>query len=682
MTNKPFAAFAFAVLSLPATAAEGLWTFDQPPVAALKATYGFAPDAAWLDHLQHSAVRFRASASFVSANGLVLTNHHVVLDCASKLSSAGHDIVRDGFVARTQKEELRCPGGEASVLERIEDVTAQVRAAEGAATDEAGRAAARRGAIAKIENDCKQRTGLSCQIVTLYQGAAYHLYQNKRYDDVRLVFAPEYQVGFYGGDPDNFVYPRFNFDVGLVRLYENGKPVRPKDFLRINEAGPSVGEPLFVAGHPGRTQHLMTEAQLKYLRDVENPIALASIRQRIAALKAYAATSPEAARRAKDWIFSYENWQKSLSGAQTALSQPAFFARKAEAERGLVEVSAGKIEGDPWREIEAVVEAERSRAKLDWLASFRRQGLLQRAGELVQLAADASRPDAERLPDYRDAALPSLRQTILAEEPYYKDLDLAMLLARAREATETLGADHPYTRALTGGNADPTAYLKDILDRTRLDDANERRRLLEGGAAAIAASDDPLIALAKALDPVVRETQRFNEEQVKGPIARAAARIEAARFAAYGHAVAPDATGTLRFSYGEAKGYDWYGIRMPWKTTIGGLYDRSASFDHTPPFELAPSWTAARKSLDPDTPLNYVLTADIVGGNSGSPIVNRKGELVGLIFDGNPSSNAIYYLYGEDTERAIAVHPRAIVEALDKVYKAPAIVRELRGRER
>lgn len=658
-------------------AAEGLWTFDRPPIEALRARYGFAPDAAWLAALQASAVNFGASASFVSPDGLVLTNHHVVLGCVSRLARSDKDLVRDGFVARSRKDELRCPGSDASVLTGIEDVTARIRAAEDGAKDEEAQAAARRATITAIEQECQRAAGSQgqCRVLSLYQGAVWHLYRSERYDDVRLVFAPEYQVGFYGGDPDNFVYPRFALDMGLVRLYRDGKPVRPAHWLRIDPAGPKPGEPLFVAGHPGRTQRLMTEAQLRFLRDVQNPLALASAKRRIDLVLAYSARSEEAARQAKEDLFGLQNWYKSLSGAQAALSRPGFMERKAAQESALRAKAAAAVKGDPWAEIAAVVARQSERVRLDWFGDFRNQGLLGQAGVLVQWAREMRLPEAERLPEFRQAALARTRARIVAEDPSSRELELVLLRDLVAEARELLGADHPYVRALGGVNAE--AIVDRAMAGTKIDAAAERERLIKAGPEAIEASTDPMLVLARGLEPFVRESHRFAEDHVAGPIGRAAARIEQARYAAYGDAVAPDATGSLRFSYGEAKGYTSDGIVHPWKTTIGGLFDRAASFDDGAPFNIVPSWRRARTRLNPDTPLDYVLTTDIVGGNSGSPVVNRAGDLVGLIFDGNPPSLGNYYQYGEDTERAVAVHPAAILEALDKVYGAGNLVREL-----
>ncbi|WP_018608963.1 S46 family peptidase [Uliginosibacterium gangwonense] len=663
----------------PAQAAEGLWPFNQAPVAAFQAQYGFTPSAQWLAHLQGAAVNFGASGSFVSPEGLVLTNHHVVLDCVSKLSSAQRDLVKNGFVAHSHAEELRCSGDDATVLIDIVDVTTKIRAAEDSAQTDEERANARRGVITAIENTCQKEGGASqkCQVVSLYQGAAYHLYRSERYDDVRLVFAPEYQVGFYGGDPDNFVYPRFAVDMGLVRLYRDGKPVHPKHWLKIDPAGPKPGEILFVAGHPGRTERLKTEAQLRFLRDVQNPLMLAGIKRRIDVVLAYAKQSAEANRQATETLFGLQNWYKSLTGAQEALSQPRFFARKSQQEADLRAKSAGKVAGDPWEEMAAVVADQTPRAKLDWLAKFPYHGLLSQAGLLVQWARQSQLPEDKRLPEFRSAALPNTLDRIKTDEPYYKDLELALSLDRAKEAHELLGDHHPYTLALSGEQGNAKAFLSNIYAQTRIGDVAERKRLLAAGPAAIETSDDPMLVLARALEPIALESQQFTEDHIKTLISQAAAKIEQARYAAFGAAVAPDATGTLRLSYGEAKGYVEHGISHPWKTTVGGLYDRATSFAQQTPFDLAPSWRKARSKLNPDTPLDYVLTADIVGGNSGSPIVNRAGNLVGLIFDGNLASLGIYYQYGDDTERAIAVHPAAIMAALDKVYGAKNLVREM-----
>lgn len=665
--------------ALCAQAAEGLWLFNQPLPSALQTQYGFMPSAQWLAHLQGAAVNYGASGSFISPDGLVLTNHHVVLDCVSKLSTAQKDLVKNGFLAHTRAEEISCSGDDATVLAEITDVTAAIRNAEQTAASDDARAAARRTAMTQLENDCQTQHGphQQCHVVSLYQGAAYHLYRSERYDDVRLVFAPEYQVGFFGGDPDNFVYPRFALDMGLIRLYRDGKPVHPEHWLKINPAGPKPGEPLFVAGHPGRTERLKTEAQLSYLRDVLNPMVLASLKRRISITLDYAKQSPEAKRQATETLFGMQNWYKSLVGAQDALSQPRFFARKSAQEADLRQKTQGKVEGDPWADIAAVVAEQTQRAKLDWIAHPAYRSILNQAITLVLWARQTRLPEAQRLPEFRSAALPETLAYLKTDAPYYKDLELALSLDRVAEAREQLGAQHPFTQSLSGPQGDAKTFLTQVYAQTHIGNVAERQRLLEAGPEAIESANDPMLVLARAVAPIVQESEQFGEDHVKPIISRAAAKIEQARYLAYGSTVAPDATGTLRLSYGEAKGYIEHGITHPWKTTIGGLYDRASSFAEQSPFDLAPTWHKARGKIDPDTPLDYVLTADIVGGNSGSPIVNRAGELVGLIFDDNLASLGIYYQYGEDTERAIAVHPAAILAALDKVYGAKEVLHEI-----
>jgi len=669
---------------LTARADEGMWTFDNPPVAAVQQRYGVTLTPEWLARLQKASVKYGASASFVSGQGLLLTNHHVALGCIERLSRPGRDLASRGYVARSRSAELRCPGDTARVLQGTEDVSAAVQQAMAAGSTDEQRNALRKARIAEIEKRCEGagQPGAGkprCEVVKLYSGSVHHLYRYRQWDDVRLVFAPEYQAAFYGGDPDNFVFPRYAFDFALMRVYENGRPAATPDHLKLASAPLAEGDVVFVAGHPGQTDRLQTLAQLKFQRDVELPLDLASAGEQRQLLQAYSARSPEAARQALDRLFGTENWLKAMRGEYAALSAPALMAAKeADEARFRAAYAARGLPGDPWADVEAATARHAAKAKELKAIGYGYKTLFSVAGDLVELAYERRLPEGERLAKFRDAALPEIERRVLAEVPYYKDLEVARLAGKLSEARAMLGDEHAWVKATLAG-ATPQAAAERALRTSRLDELAVRRALLAGGAAAVEASDDPLIRLALAAYPLRREVARYREEKIDTPIEQAAERLGQARFALYGRDVPPDATGTLRLSYGKVAGYDANGVATPWKTTIGGLVARADAFDGKAPFDLSPAVAKARSHIDPQVPLNLATTADIIGGNSGSPLVNRRGEWVGLMFDSNLEALGGRYVYTDDKARSLAVHAQAIVHALEKVYAAPQVVRELRG---
>lgn len=672
------------ILAAAAHADEGMWTFDNPPTELVRQRYGVTLDAGMLRHLQSSAVHFGASAAFVSGHGLLLTNHHVAMDCIDQLSSARRDIAGQGFLARRPAEELRCPDGLARVLVSTEDVTAAVQQAMAGAGSDEQRNALRKAAIATLESACakpgtKSAPTERCEVVSLYSGSLFHRYRFKEWDDVRLVFAPEYQAGFYGGDPDNFVYPRFALDFALLRVYQNGQPLRSPAHLKLARRPLADGEAVFVAGHPGKTERLQTLAQLKATRDVQLPLQLASAQAQQALLKAYSARSPEAARQALDKVFGTENWLKSMRGQFAALSDPALMAKKEAEEAEFRQAHAARgLKGDPWGQVEAATARQVARARELWAVDYGYHTLFATAGRLVELAHERRLPEDQRLADYREAALPALERELKAETPFYKDLEIARSSGYWKEAQGLLGDQHPFVRATLGGRT-PDAAAAHWLRGTRVDDAAFRATLLAGGAAAVEASTDPLIQLARAVAPLKRELAKYREERVDTPIQQAAEQLGQARFALHGRQLPPDATGTLRLSYGKVAGYVAHGQATPWKTTFGGLFARADAFDGKPPFDLPARIARARQAIDPRVPLNLATTNDIVGGNSGSPLVNARGEWVGVIFDNNLEALGGRFVYTDTEARAVAVHADAILHVLDKAYGAPHLVRELRG---
>lgn len=682
MNNRFSLALLGACLLAPAWADEGMWTFEHAPLAAIQQRHGVTLKPETLARLQAAAVNVGASASFVSADGLLLTNHHVVEGCVAGLSSATEDLATTGFVAATRADERRCPGFSARVLLRSEDVTARVTGAAQSATDDAARQAARKAEIARIENACSDDArSQRCEVVVLYSGARYQLYHYRTWDDVRLVWAPESATGAFGGDPDNFVYPRYALDASLMRVYErNGQPHRPAEHLRLAARQPAEGDLLFVAGHPGYTERLNTVAQLESARDDQLPLALRTAGATIAALKAYAATSPEAARQAASWIDGTENWFKASDGEYRALKDPALLDGKRRSEQALRDAYRQRgLPGDPWADVARAVALQRTLLPALWGTGYGYRTPLAAASLLVAIPYERALPEAQRVADFADAALPEKERRLLADEPFYPALEIVRLATDLQQSLELLGPDHPYIRLALAGRT-PQQAAEAMIRATRLGDRAERERLVKGGAAAIAASTDPLVVLARETWPARRALKLREENEIEAPLRRAAEAIGQARFALFGDSVPPDATGTLRLSFGPAKGYVSDGITHPWKTTWGGWWARADAFDQRPPFKLAPRIDSARGTVDPRTPLDFVLTADIVGGNSGSPVVNADGDLVGLIFDGNLEGLGSSYAYQDVTGRAVAVHADAILVALEKVYGAAHLAREMRTR--
>ncbi|MCS7182046.1 MAG: S46 family peptidase [Thermoanaerobaculum sp.] len=675
--------FACTLVTALATAEEGMWTFDNPPTKQLAEKYGFTPTQEWLDHLRLSSVRFNdgGSGSFVSPTGLVLTNHHVALGQLQKVSSPQKDYVADGFLARTPEEELRCPDLELNVLVSMENVTERVLAAVKPGMSEKEANDARKAAIAAIEKASMEQTGLRSDVVTLYHGGEYWLYRYKKYTDVRLVFAPEQQIAFFGGDPDNFTYPRYDLDMALFRVYEDGKPVKPQHYLKWNPKGAQEGELVFVSGHPGSTNRLFTLAQLETLRDVTYPLRLAGIERRLAVARAYAARGKEQARQAAGMIFGLENSKKALSGEYKGLKDPQLMNLKAQQEQELrSRVAANtawqKAYGDAWAAIEKAQQIFRARAKeytYRRLSGFRLPGM---ALNIVQLVAEVQKPDGERLDGFHDSQLPSLKFRLFSPAPVYPEFEEVLLADGLREALEQLGPNDPFVKAALAGKS-PEEVAKEAIAGTRLADPEFRKKLVEGGVDAVSASTDPLIALARRVDPLLRQERKWYEDQVESVVRAAGEKIGKARFAIYGKTMYPDATFTLRLAYGTVTGYPYNGTVAPPKTTFFGLYDRAASFDYKPPFHLPQRFLDRRQTLDLATPLNFVCTCDIIGGNSGSPVVNRNGELVGLIFDGNIESLVGRFVFDLTANRAVAVHSAGMTEALRKLYDAEFLLQEL-----
>ena len=668
------------------TADEGMWTFDNPPVKQLKEKYNFTPTQQWLDHIRLSSVRFNdgGSGSFVSPNGLVITNHHVALGQLQKASTAQKNYVKDGFYAKTQAEELKAADLELNVLISMENVTNRIQGAVKPGMTDKQALDARKAEQAKVEKESVDKTGLRSDVVSLYAGGEYWLYRYKKYTDVRIVFAPEQQAAFFGGDPDNFTFPRYDLDFALFRAYENGRPVQSKEYLKWNPKGAAEGDLVFVSGHPGSTERGLTLSQLETDRDVLYPMRLDRYKRQLQALRAYAARGPEQARQAADMIFGFENSLKAVEGEYKGMDK-ALFDKKAKEEselRAKVNANPGwrREYGNAWDEIAMVTKRQRELVKMQQYRTISSASeLAGLAREIVVYVAEIKKPDAERLDGYHDSQLEELKFYLFSPAPIYPEFEEALLTFSLQTSRDQLGPDDSWVKAILDGKT-PTQVASEAIRGTKLTDPAFRKMLVEGGQAAVEASKDPLIVLARKAEPFFREMHKQYEENVESALTAAEEKIAKARFAIYGKSVYPDATFTLRLAYGTVKGYPMNGTVAPSKTTLYGLFDRSASFDNKPPFNLMPRFIERKEKLNLSTPLDFVSTADIIGGNSGSPVIDRNGEFVGIIFDGNIESLTGNFVYLEETNRAVAVESAAIIEALRKLYDAPALAAELEGK--
>jgi hypothetical protein len=679
-------AFVF-IFSTLATADEGMWLYNEAPKDKIRAQYGFELTQQWLDHVRLSSVRFNngGSGSFVSADGLTFTNHHVGAGCVQQLSTEGHDYIKTGFYAQTQADEAKCPNLELNQLVGIEDVTEKVNAGVKAAMSAAEAGQAQRAAMSQVEKDCSTTTGLRCDVVIFYSGQVYNLYKYKKYTDVRLVFAPEFDIAFFGGDPDNFTYPRYDLDITFFRVYESGKPAHLDNYLQWSRTGVKDGDLVFVSGHPGNTGRLLTMAQLEFLRDVQYPAALKLFGRRIALLQDFSKQSEENARIAKENIFSLQNSQKAITGYQSGLLDKTIMDTKAADEARLRAAFRADPKNtgttDPWDEIAQAIKVQQSiYPNLTYLERMRgfSSHLAQIARTLVRAAEEKPKPNSDRMREFRDSALPSLEQQLFSTEPIYKNLDTVLFTDSLSEMQDALGKENVDVQKVLQGKT-PADAAKDMISNTKLDDVALRKQLYEGGQAAIDASNDPLIVALRTIEPSARAARKEFDDKVDSVVRRDGTIVAKARFAQSGFTQPPDATFTLRLSYGAVKGYQENGKSIPFETNMGGAYHHAAEHNNQPPYQLPESWMKSKGNLDLNTPLNFVSTPDIIGGNSGSPTVNKKGEVVGIIFDGNIESLPWNFAYSDVQGRAVSVDARGIQEALRKVYGATGLADELLG---
>ena len=675
---------AAAFLTEPLPADEGMWTFDNPPTKLIQNKYHYMLTREWLDRVRLASVRFNdgGSGSFVSQHGLLLTNHHVARDQLQKESTPEHNYVRDGFDAQTAEQELKSPDLEVNVLISTEDVTARVEKAISTAKTPEEQFAARRKITAEIERESLQNTGLRSDIVTLYQGGEYWLYRYKKYTDVRLVFAPEEQAAYFGGDFDNFTYPRYCLDMALFRVYENGKPIVTPNYLKWNAKGAVDDELVFVSGNPGSTSRLDTLAQLQYRKDALLPNELNMLKDSISVLERFSKTSPAHAQEAGTEIFDDSNGVKEIEGELAGLQNPRILETKRSEEDKFKAAVMSNPDlkskyGNAW---DGIATAERKAATRIKERFYHRMDsrLAGIAQTIVEYVAEIKKPDGQRLPGFHDAQLDSLRFGLFSPAPVYRDMETARITGALELDLKEMGPSDPFLKIALEGKSPQEAAAR-LVSGTKLEDPEVRKKLIDGGEAAVAQSTDSMIVLARKLDPMRRELIKWMEDNVQSVEQRGGEELGQARFAIYGKSAYPDATFTLRLSYGQVKGYPYNGTKAPPQTSFYGLYDRAASFDNGAPFNLTPRLRDGRTKLDLATPFNFVTTNDIVGGNSGSPVINGKGELVGLIFDGNIESLVGAYVYDIETNRSVAVHTAGMTEALRKLYSVDKLMAELLG---
>jgi hypothetical protein len=667
----------------PALADEGMWTYNNFPSAMVKEKYGFEPTQPWLDKVRLASARLAAgcSASFVSAKGLVMTNHHCARGCIEQLSTADKDYIAHGFYAKTASDELKCPAMEINQLTSITDVTERLNTATQGLTGKQY-SDTLKAEMSKIEKECATSDQVRCDVVTLYQGGKYNLYKYRRFQDVRLVFAPEHAIAFFGGDPDNFEFPRYDLDVTFLRVYQDGKPAPAEHYFKWSKAGVKEGELTFVSGNPGKTSRGLTIAELEYQRDVVLPkfqVLQAELRGMVTEFQK---RGPEQKRISNNLLFTVENSLKATKGRHEALLDKKFFAQKVAAEQELRQ----KVEANPelkkkygaaWDEIaKAQEQLKQVRKEMSFIEG--NQGLNSQlygiARALVRGTEELTKENGQRLREYNEANLPVLKAQLFSPAPIYPEMEIARLEFSLTKLREELGADHPFVKKVLGKES-PLKLATRVVNGSQLRDPKVRKQLFDGGKKAVEASEDPMIRLAALVDPDARAVRKNYEENIESVIRKNSELIAKAKFEVYGTGIYPDATSSLRLSYGAVKGYMEGGQKVAPITTMAGAYERHTGEE---PFALPRTWLDAKGKLKLSTPMNFVSTNDIIGGNSGSPVINKEAEIVGLVFDGNIQSLGGDFGFDESVNRTVSVHSDALLEALQKVYGASRVLEELR----
>ncbi|MCU1278857.1 MAG: V8-like Glu-specific endopeptidase [bacterium] len=682
MRQLSFVLLTVAALAPAARADEGMWTFNGFPKQAVKQKYKVDVSDTWLEHVRLSSVRFNSggSGSFVSPTGLVMTNHHVGADCIHKLAKSDNDLIKTGFYAKTRADEIKCPDLELNVLVDIADVTADVQSVAKPGMDDAAINKAQKQKMSALEKACADRTHNRCDVVTLYHGGMYNLYTYKKYTDVRLVFAPEFQIAFFGGDPDNFEFPRYDLDVAYFRAYENDAAVSPEHYLKWSPNGARDGELVFVSGNPGGTSRLDTVAELEFLRDHSFPFTLQRLGLARKVLESYGAKGAEQERQAATKLFGVMNSLKAITGREAGLNDDKVMAKKRADEAALKQQLASDAQyGKVFDNLAAVEDKWRPMFKRYAFSESSNLGtqLMGYANDLVRLVVEKEKPNGDRLREYRESALPSLELKLFSPAPIYDGLEEAMMVAQLEWMQKELGASDPYVQKVLAGKT-PQVRAHELIAGTKLKDVAFRKQLA-ANKQLVATSNDPMIVLARALDPDRRALRKLHDDTIEAPERHNHELLARGIFATKGTSQYPDATFTLRLSYGKVAGYAQDGKKIPAMTTMAGLYERSAKAEGKAPWDLPARWVEKKTKLNGKVPMDFVSTNDIIGGNSGSPTINARGEVVGLIFDGNIQSLVGDFVYDETQNRSVSVHSAALIEALRHVYDAGALADELQA---
>ena len=675
-------ALLLSVATAPLHADEGMWTLTDFPRERILRKYEFNASDEWLKKVQLASLRLAngCSGAFVSPQGLVMSNHHCVSECIVEQSSSQRDLNKNGYYAATLGGELKCSSLELNQLIDIEDVTAKLQGVTRGVSDGEFGVVLRRE-ISRLETACANSSKLRCDVVTLYHGGKYHLYKYRRFSDVRLVFLPETATARFGGDPDNFNYPRYSLDVSFVRVYENGQPLKSPHYFPVNPVGVTPGELVFATGNPGTTQRLMTVAQLEFLRDVANPEQIVYLAELRGHILEFAKLGAEQRRIATEPLYGVENWYKSLLGQQETLVSRNFLSAKRSSEEALrAQVAQNpdwqKRFGGAWDALARSQDELRKIYKEHTLLEVGRafnSTLFHYARQLVRAAEELPKPSDQRLSEYRDSALPSLTHELLARSTLYPQLEVLTLTYSLGKLREALGPNHPFVKEVFGPYS-PEEIARNLIGSSRLSDVAVRKALWDGGSKAILASTDPMIRFAKAVDAQSRMIRRQYQDNVESVEKKNSELVAQALFAVQGTSVYPDATFSLRVTYGTVRGYKDMGMELSPITLLGGAFERHTGRE---PFVLPASWLAAKSRLKGSTPLNFVSALDIVGGNSGSPVLNRDAQVVGTVFDGNLPSLGGTFFYDDTANRAVAVHTSGLFEALRGIYQAHPLVKEL-----